>query len=76
MAEVLFVVGEDMSAETETIAIPKRLFEELLEDAMDLLGQNDWWKNEPRCNYQRTYNELSARIAEGVRLRDAGKPDA
>lgn len=53
-----------------TLNVPRRLFEDLLEDAMELQGERDWWKDEPRLNYQKQYVDLTARIAEGVKIRD------
>ncbi len=58
----------------DSITIPRKLFEELLEDAMELIVERRWWKNEPRCNYQRDYEALDARIKQGVHLRDAACP--
>jgi hypothetical protein len=37
------------------------------EDSIELLGERDWWKNEPRCNYQIRYEET----AENIRRADA-----
>jgi hypothetical protein len=52
-----------------TITVPRELFEDLLEDAMELKGERHWWKDE-LLNYQRDYEQLSKRIDEGRRLRD------
>ncbi len=60
----------------ESITIPRQLFENLLEDAMELQGERHWWHDEPRCGYQKLYEELSVRINEGVALRDVNEPDA
>lgn len=30
---------------------------ECLEDSMELLGERDWWKDEPRLDYQKRYQE-------------------
>ena len=43
-----------MADENETITVPRELFEELLEDAMELLGEWHWKKDEPRRGYDTT----------------------
>lgn len=65
------VEGGSLRDVVRSITVPRQLFEDLLEDAMELRGERGWWKDEPRCNYQRDYEQLCARIDEGVRLRDA-----
>jgi chromosome segregation ATPase len=31
--------------------------QECREDSVELLGERDWWQNEPRCDYQKRYQE-------------------
>jgi hypothetical protein len=31
--------------------------EQCREDSIELLGERDWWQNEPRCDYQKRYQE-------------------
>ena len=57
-------------SDSKSITIPRKLFEDLLEDAIELRGERYWWKDEPRLNHQRDYEQLCGRIDEGVRLRD------
>ena len=57
----------------ETVTIPRDLFEMLVEDAIDLRGEHDWHKDEPRCGYQKAYEELSARIDQAIAIRDNAK---
>ena len=31
---------------------------ECREDSVELLGERDWWQNEPRCDYDKRYQEI------------------
>lgn len=46
-----------------TVAVPRELLEECLEDMRDLRGEHDWHKDEPRCGHAAEYARLSERIA-------------
>jgi chromosome segregation ATPase len=64
--------GENMKLLKETIATATRAIEqrdtlagslkECLEDSEELLAERDWWKDEPRCDYQKDYADLFARV--------------
>ena len=54
-----------------TITIPRALFEDLIEDAYELQGEWHYRKDEPRCGYQASYEQLLARIAQAETIRDA-----
>ena len=44
------------------VSVQKELLDEILDDLSELRGERSWWKDEPRRNYQKEYNELSERI--------------
>jgi len=54
----------------DDIVIPRELFEELVEDAIELRGEWKWKAEEVRGGYQREYNDLQERIRRAVELRD------
>ena len=49
------------AAIAERDALAKAL-EECKEDSIELLGERDWWKDEPRCDYARRYRETRENI--------------
>ena len=56
LAEIL----GDMKTLSEITEQRDRLAEalrECREDSVELLGERDWWQNEPRCDYQKRYQE-------------------
>ena len=42
----------------EHIILPAELARDILEELYELLGERNWWKYEPRCNYKRDYDQL------------------
>jgi hypothetical protein len=40
-----------------------KALEECKEDSIELLGERDWWQNEPRCGYMKDYKEIQNNIA-------------
>jgi len=44
------------------VSLPVELAHDVLEELYELRGERSWWKDEPRCNYQRDYNRLCAEI--------------
>lgn len=46
------------------ILVSKDLLDEILEDLYDLKGERGWYKDEPRCNYQKDYQDLVCRIGQ------------
>lgn len=54
----------------DSVTIPKDLFEDFIEDALDLKSEHEWYKYEPRCNYQRDYERLTSRIEQAIKIRD------
>lgn len=44
------------------VSLPVELANDVLEELYELRGERSWWKDEPRCNYQRDYNRLCAEI--------------
>ena len=34
-----------------------KALQECREDSVELLGERDWWQDEPRCDYQKRYQE-------------------
>lgn len=44
-------------------SVPRDLLESLLENTCELRGEREWWKDEPRCNYQRDYQRYLDEIA-------------
>ena len=53
--------GEDSSP--AACSVPRDLLESLLENLYDLKGEREWWKDEPRCGYQRDYQRYVEEIA-------------
>ena len=43
-------------------SVPRDLLEALLDNTIDLRGERTWWKDEPRCNYQRDYQRYCDEI--------------
>lgn len=55
--------AEDKRASEERlVSLPVELASDVLDELYELRGERDWWKDEPRCNYQRDYNRLCAEI--------------
>jgi hypothetical protein len=50
------------TAIAERDALAKAL-EECKEDSIELLGERDWWKDEPRSDYKKRYEETLNNIA-------------
>lgn len=44
------------------VSLPVKLASDLLEELYELRSERSWWKDEPRCNYQRDYNRLCDEI--------------
>lgn len=44
------------------VSLPVKLASDVLEELYELRGERSWWKDEPRCNYQRDYNRLCDEI--------------
>ena len=59
--EVSILLGELAEARKQRDTLVKAL-EQCLEDSEELLAERDWWKNEPRCSYQKDHAELVARV--------------
>lgn len=47
-----------------SISIPRVLAEDILEELYELQGERHWWKDEPRCNYQKRYEALTLEIEQ------------
>jgi len=45
----------------------REALENCREDSIELLGERDWWKEEPRCGYQERY----AQTAKNIQIADA-----
>ena len=61
----------DESTVTDSIVIPRILFEDMVEFVIELRGEWSWKKDEPRNRNQSDYNTLVALIESAVRWRDA-----
>ena len=67
-AEICHVTNNcQLHAETEasdllTCSVPLDLLEALLDNTYELRGERHWWKDEPRCNYQRDYGRYCEEI--------------
>lgn len=48
---------------TTACSVPRELLESLLDHLYELSGERKWWKDEPRCNYQRDYQQYLDDIA-------------
>jgi chromosome segregation ATPase len=51
---------------------------ECREDSIELLGERDWWQNEPRLDYQKRYQETRdnvTRADEALQSLTTNKPD-
>lgn len=42
----------------DTVQIDRFLAEHALDALIELRGERDWWKDEPRCDYQARYYQL------------------
>jgi antitoxin component of MazEF toxin-antitoxin module len=42
--------------------------EECKEDSIELLGERDWWQNEPRCGHKKRYEETSENITRADKI--------
>lgn len=58
--------------DTDTITIPRDLFERLCEAAIELRGNSYWKKSESRFGYADDYAALSLTCDEAVAIRDGG----
>lgn len=45
-------------------SVPRELLEALLDNTYELRGERDWWKDEPRCNYQRDHQRYCDEIKQ------------
>lgn len=52
----------------ETVKVPRELLENLIENTIELRGVRDWWKDEPRCNYQRDYQRYCVEIEKAQEI--------
>ena len=52
----------------ETVAVPKTLLEDLLDNTYELKGVRDWWKDEPRRRYSEDYARYEKNILEAEQL--------
>ncbi len=52
----------------EEISLPVKLAKDVLGELYELRGDRDWWKDEPRCNYQNEYKRLCDEIEALERL--------
>jgi len=48
--------------DTTPCFVPRDLLEALLDNTYELRGERNWWKDEPRCNYQRDYQKYCEEI--------------
>jgi len=60
-------VDERDTAIEERDALAKAL-EECKEDSIELLGERDCWKDEPRCDYKKRYEETSENITRANKI--------
>lgn len=44
------------------VSLPVELAQNVLEELYELRGERHWWRDEPRCNYQKAYGQLCAEI--------------
>jgi len=58
----LKLIDERDEAREQRDALVKAL-EECKEDSIELLGERDWWKDEPRSGYSKRYKEIQNNIA-------------
>ena len=52
----------------ETVKVPRELLENLIENTIELRGVRDWWKDEPRCNYQQDYQRYCVEIEKAEEI--------
>lgn len=50
-------------SDPELKSISVKLVNDVLEELYELRGERNWWKDEPRCNYQRDYKRLCDEIS-------------
>lgn len=47
---------------SEFVSLPVAFASDVLDELYELRGERNWWKDEPRCNYQQDFNRLCAEI--------------
>ena len=61
--EATNLMGKWLEQERELADKLAGLLENCREDSCELLGQRGWWKDEPRCDYSKRYDETAEKIA-------------
>jgi len=64
--------NEKLKAEIEELSKQNNMLvkalEECREDSLELLSERDWWKDEPRCDYKKRYEETSENITRANKI--------
>lgn len=55
--------ANDSSLE-RVVSVPRELAQNILDELYELRSERNWWKDEPRCNYQRDYKRLCDEISQ------------
>jgi hypothetical protein len=57
-----------LAAVTEQRDRLAKALEECKEDSIELLGERSWWKDEPRSDYKKRYEETSENITRADKI--------
>jgi hypothetical protein len=58
----------ELTAVTEQRDALLKALEECKEDSIELLGERNWWKDEPRCDHKKRYEETSENITRADKI--------
>jgi hypothetical protein len=64
----MFELEEELTIVTEQRDRLAEALEECKEDSIELLGERDWWQNEPRCGHKKRYEETSENITRADKI--------
>jgi hypothetical protein len=54
-------------------SVPRELLEALLDNTYQLRDERNWWKDEPRCNYQRDHQRYCDEIEQSEKILKASQ---
>ena len=64
-SEIMGGISDTISA---PCSVPRELLEALLDNTYELRSSRNWWKDEPRCDYQQDYQKYCEEIAQAEKI--------
>jgi len=73
LADIGNSLRSELTAVTEQRDRLAEALRECCEASVELLGERDWWQDEPRCDYQKRYQETRDNV---IMVKEISKDDA